>query len=69
MTTATELESAIGSAIAAKDVPAVGALLAELAAVDPDRAQVVFDTLRLGVELARRAKADDIQSHAEGGDE
>lgn len=56
MTTAEaiELEGAIANAIAAKDIPAVGVLLTQLALVDPDRAQVMVDALRLGVEVARQ---------------
>lgn len=53
--TAAEYEQAIELAIKAKDIPSVGVLLTQLALVDPDRAQVVFDTLKLGVEMARRA--------------
>lgn len=50
---AAHYEAAIENALKARDIPAVGVLLSALAVVDPDRAQVVFDTLRLAVDLMR----------------
>jgi len=49
---AEDLIAAISAAIRECDMPAVNALLKRLAVVDPVQAQVVLDTIELGLALS-----------------
>lgn len=60
--TADELEEGIEKALKAKDLESVRTLVHMLIGVDPDRAKVVYDTLLLGVSLARS-----VPSQCDGG--
>lgn len=55
--TSDDIEAGIVKALKAGDLDAVAALVRALVTLDPDRAQQVFDTLELGVALARRRSA------------
>jgi hypothetical protein len=49
MPTAGELTEGIARALKARDMPAVVALLKWLAVIDPVQAQLVYDTIKLGM--------------------
>jgi hypothetical protein len=53
-----DIEVAIANALKARDLDAVAQLLRTLAMLDEARAQVVHDTLELGVALAKRRVSD-----------
>lgn len=55
--TADQLEGGIRNAIAARDFKAVEEFLTLLAVKDPHRAQLVYDTLKLGVAIGRERDA------------
>jgi hypothetical protein len=55
--TPAQLEAGISNALTARDFKAVEAFLTLLALKDPHRAQVVYDTLKLGVAIGRERDA------------
>jgi hypothetical protein len=57
--TADQIESAIAAALKAGDIEAITPLMVRLALTDARRAELVLDTLKLGVALA----AAEVEDH------
>jgi hypothetical protein len=55
--TATEIEALLLACLKAGDIPGVETCLMRMVIVDPKRAALLYDTMRVGVEIARNLDA------------